>query len=641
MTQRIQLRRGTAAEWTAANPTLASGEPGRETDTGKQKTGDGATAWNSLAYDINTADLASTASGNGAALVGFKQVGTGAVDRTVLSKAREIAPSPADYSTTYSSSPAVAIQAAIDASAALNSRLIVLPDGDVTIASDILLTSRKAVLQFGAGTYTFASGASIKVDGEKNVTIVGRGIGMTKLLGTTAGQKLIQFSGVHTGGASNRQTVISDLTLDGGGVAAYGAYAPDNSVGVFTMLAAPTIYARVRATGFLSAGICHGKSNYFIHLDKVYFDNNAIGSDIGEQTDCIYSGCFYGKHSVAGAKMRCTQQRFRSCSFIGEGAAGPDILIAPSASSGVILIDEGCYFGPENDSSSRKKIVVNAGSTDVNVSDVIVRGFFFGVAGQTCIDVLTPIRNWDIDAHFDGFSTIINDGVSTYPSDPAGGCKFRGMVRRQATAATTLFTNGGRFFSDVAYPVGCKGITVPDTAAGPLQNRLHYSEDFVSAIDSYSWSKSAAITITAGQADSAGTTKAAKLSHAGGASSQSVVAKIDLTNLKTDTAAAASGGNGRVVARLRLKAGSFDVADVVVRDTIAGKSLRAARVSLGPVFCDYVLVFTGIDPSHVTDIRIYPGGTANSAAGDMYIEFPSVSDFGSAYTATSGSAVGV
>lgn len=46
----IQLRRGTAAEWTAANPTLAQGEMGMETDTYKFKIGTGTTAWNSLQY---------------------------------------------------------------------------------------------------------------------------------------------------------------------------------------------------------------------------------------------------------------------------------------------------------------------------------------------------------------------------------------------------------------------------------------------------------------------------------------------------------------------------------------------------------------------------------------------------------------
>ncbi len=50
MAVRIQFRRGTAAEWSAANPTLAPGELGYESDTGSFKIGDGATAWTSLSY---------------------------------------------------------------------------------------------------------------------------------------------------------------------------------------------------------------------------------------------------------------------------------------------------------------------------------------------------------------------------------------------------------------------------------------------------------------------------------------------------------------------------------------------------------------------------------------------------------------
>lgn len=46
----IQLRRGTAAQWTAANPTLGIGEYGHETDTRKSKVGNGTAAWNDLPY---------------------------------------------------------------------------------------------------------------------------------------------------------------------------------------------------------------------------------------------------------------------------------------------------------------------------------------------------------------------------------------------------------------------------------------------------------------------------------------------------------------------------------------------------------------------------------------------------------------
>ena len=51
MTTRIKLRRDTAANWTTANPILAAGEPGLESDTGKIKYGDGETAWASLDYN--------------------------------------------------------------------------------------------------------------------------------------------------------------------------------------------------------------------------------------------------------------------------------------------------------------------------------------------------------------------------------------------------------------------------------------------------------------------------------------------------------------------------------------------------------------------------------------------------------------
>ena len=47
---RIQIKRGTAASWTAANPILSVGELGLETDTSKLKVGNGSTAWNSLSY---------------------------------------------------------------------------------------------------------------------------------------------------------------------------------------------------------------------------------------------------------------------------------------------------------------------------------------------------------------------------------------------------------------------------------------------------------------------------------------------------------------------------------------------------------------------------------------------------------------
>jgi hypothetical protein len=63
-------RRDTAANWTAANPTLLAGEIGIESDTSKIKIGNGSTVWTSLAYTpwsqlsaypIGNADISATA----------------------------------------------------------------------------------------------------------------------------------------------------------------------------------------------------------------------------------------------------------------------------------------------------------------------------------------------------------------------------------------------------------------------------------------------------------------------------------------------------------------------------------------------------------------------------------------------------
>jgi hypothetical protein len=79
----IQIRRGTASEWTSTNPTLASGEQGFETDTGKFKIGNGSTAWTSLAYAAGTGTVTSITAGTGLSGGAITTSGTIAIDSTV------------------------------------------------------------------------------------------------------------------------------------------------------------------------------------------------------------------------------------------------------------------------------------------------------------------------------------------------------------------------------------------------------------------------------------------------------------------------------------------------------------------------------------------------------------------------------
>lgn len=57
MVAKIQMRRGTAEDWTTANPVLDCGEIGYETDTRLFKFGDGLTKWEALPYANNMSSI--------------------------------------------------------------------------------------------------------------------------------------------------------------------------------------------------------------------------------------------------------------------------------------------------------------------------------------------------------------------------------------------------------------------------------------------------------------------------------------------------------------------------------------------------------------------------------------------------------
>ena len=77
MAVQIQLRRGTASAWTAANPTLAIGEFAVETDTDKYKIGDGSTAWTSLGYSSLPSNAIASTGGTFTGVVNIGADGTG------------------------------------------------------------------------------------------------------------------------------------------------------------------------------------------------------------------------------------------------------------------------------------------------------------------------------------------------------------------------------------------------------------------------------------------------------------------------------------------------------------------------------------------------------------------------------------
>jgi hypothetical protein len=90
-TVRIQVRRGTASQWTSVNPILAAGEMGVESDSNLFKFGNGSSTWTALAYANNSdvaigeisQDAINTALSMGAGLTKSYNDGTNTIQITV------------------------------------------------------------------------------------------------------------------------------------------------------------------------------------------------------------------------------------------------------------------------------------------------------------------------------------------------------------------------------------------------------------------------------------------------------------------------------------------------------------------------------------------------------------------------------
>jgi hypothetical protein len=160
----IQVRRGTASQWTSANPTLASGEWGFESDTNKTKIGNGSTAWNSLAYATG-----SVAVGN------ITGLGTGVATWLATPSAANLAAAVTDEtgsgSLVFATSPTlvtpnigVATATSVNGTSIPSSSTLLTTASTssalTSFGSSPTLTTPKITLSYSAKTtaYTFASG---------------------------------------------------------------------------------------------------------------------------------------------------------------------------------------------------------------------------------------------------------------------------------------------------------------------------------------------------------------------------------------------------------------------------------------------------------------------------------------------------
>jgi hypothetical protein len=174
----IQVRRGTAAQWTSTNPTLAAGEFGFETDTNKLKCGNGATAWNSLAYINNDGDITGVTAGTGLSGGGTSGTVTVSIDTSVT----------ADLTTaqtlTNKTLTDPKINLAFNADSGSSYTAVLSDNGKVVTMSN------------GSGnTFSIPTNASVAFPIGTQINVLQIGAGQTTIQAVTSGTTTIQSTG--------------------------------------------------------------------------------------------------------------------------------------------------------------------------------------------------------------------------------------------------------------------------------------------------------------------------------------------------------------------------------------------------------------------------------------------------------------
>jgi hypothetical protein len=174
----IQIRRGTAAQWTSTNPVLAAGEQGFESDTLKLKIGNGSTAWNSLNYVATgaTGTVTSVVAGTGLSGGTITSTGTIAIDSTVATLT-------GTQTLTNKTFTDPKINLAFDAETA--SYTAVLANNGQIVTMD----------NASANTFSIPTNASVAFPIGTQINVLQIGAGQTTIQAVTSGTTTIQSTG--------------------------------------------------------------------------------------------------------------------------------------------------------------------------------------------------------------------------------------------------------------------------------------------------------------------------------------------------------------------------------------------------------------------------------------------------------------
>lgn len=395
---------------------------------------------------------------------------------------------------------------------------------------------------------------------------------------------------------------------------------------------------RVRIQGFDNGGLSVytaviGKSTYPLTIKDCHFEGNTNSITFSDDCEFDMSHCVFGNlptsAQVQVAIAKHSTSHIRDCDFECNNASATssvDIFCnVQSGNGGYVWITDN-KFGAEGDSSSRKKIRFQGSASRSAINYRIERNNFNGVAGMTCIDILSPVELLKInDNNFNTFGTLVNDGQTIYAANGAFGHGqfLRNTVIHDGTFVYTVFNNGGRGFKDIDWPQSSADLQArhlhTHNEAPELRNRLTRSEAF----DLWSATN---VSVTTGQTDPFGTTRACLLTKGNVNTSENIGLSINNSSMGT-----------QLVVSFWAKAGTAGQALIYLENATKGLPHEERMIKLTSGWERYIETFSGIYSADSYNLRIYPEGHVQSAH-TMSIFGAQVSDWDSPYLLTTGSA---
>ena len=174
----IQVRRGTASQWTATNPVLAAGEWGYESDTNKAKIGNGSSAWNSLSYFGGTGTVSSITAGTGLSGGTITSTGTIAIDTATTVDVSTV------QTLTNKTLTAPVINLSLNPQTGTTYTFALTDNGKLVTASNA-----------GAQTYSIPTNGTTAFPIGTQINIIGIGAGVVTIQAATSGTTTVASTG--------------------------------------------------------------------------------------------------------------------------------------------------------------------------------------------------------------------------------------------------------------------------------------------------------------------------------------------------------------------------------------------------------------------------------------------------------------